>query len=139
MQLQLLLSPFCSVLATMPRITVEAQGTLVHCQPQQLHSVLQNLGLKTTGGDSNDVLSLSANAAKRCMEDFDHLKLSGAASRNFGTAMRTVATRASIADSSLRDTPLGKVLGWIAAAADAHRHLTAGVIAEATAMLHEIM
>ena len=108
----------------------------MHCHQQQLQVVLQNLWI-TDGASASrqDVLGLAADAAKQGLELSHGLKLSGAALRNFGTALRTSAVRALLVDAKLRDTDLLKVLSWISAAADAHRHWTAGIVNEAIAML----
>ena len=77
--------------------------------------------------------SCSANAMlsslRRCFP------LVGPAARNFGTALRVTAVRQQLQHGSIRGVPLLKVLGWVAAAADALRHLTPQGIAEAAVAL----
>ena len=130
------------VLLTMPRITIEYRGAHIHCHLQQLDSVLQKLGIigGSTGTQaSSDVLSHASNAAKLSLENMHGLKLTGAATRSFGTALRCASVRSLVGDTMVRDTSLQKVLGWISAAADANRHLTVGMIDEASSMLHDLI
>ena len=82
---------------------------------------------------------MAACATKTCLEATAHLGLTGPASRCFGTTLRTAAVRNAMQHGMIRDTPLEKVLGWIVAAADAHRHLTNAVFAEAVDEFSHLM
>lgn len=67
--------------------------------------------------NDGDVLSAAADASAACLESCTaNLGLTGAATRNFGTALRTNVLRQSLQGEQLRGTPLVKILGWIAAA-----------------------
>ena len=55
-------------------------------------------------------------------------QLHGPATRNLSTALRAAPTREKLKGATLRGDPLLKILGWIAAADDARRHLTATLV-----------
>ncbi len=57
--------------------------------------------------------------------------IGGQAASNFGTLLRVAEVRQVLGLHALRDKPLGKVVGYISAAADAERHLTEAIVAEA--------
>ena len=61
--------------------------------------------------------------------------LGGDAATCFGTALRVKAVRSHLGDFSVRGHPLLKVASWVAAAADAARHLTVPMINDLLAEL----
>lgn len=90
--------------------------------------------LRLTLGDQTDegILCAATRVASRGLGLVcKSLPIHAPASRSFGTALRTRVVRQRIQGVLVRGEPLAKVLGWIADAADAHRHLSVAVMEEA--------
>ena len=104
----------------MPRVTVEHGGRFVHCGASQLHEVLRQLG---EASPRHDALTIATQVAAGCLHLFAESKLGLAApaASSFRTALRSRQVRAQLGRTSIRGTPLLKILEWIGAAADAQR------------------
>jgi hypothetical protein len=125
----------------MPRITIEANGIFFHCNPSQL-AVVTAQARATQNTQGSDILTRASQAAKEGLEEFAPIGLTGAASRNFSTALRSTQVRRVLLGHSMPgdpDTSVSKALSWVAAAADAQRHLTGSSIEVVLALLKEIM
>ena len=131
----------------MPRLSVAYGGAFVHCTPGQLRGVMRELGITlppTPTKDSmtaevdgalagkDDILSVAQLAGKRLHEVLltKFPLLHGRAVKNFGTCLRAECVRIALQGQIMRGNEVLEYLGYIAAAADAGRHLTATVIAE---------
>ncbi len=136
------MSPCCFLgwqwpVGAMPKVIIEVAGTFVHCNTNQLKSVMTELGLpvggsSTSQGDAS-ILDCADDAAQQLLDLLSRqFPLQGAATRVLGTALRTAQVRGSrLSSMTVRDVPLLKIVGWISSAADAKRHLSRIMIAEA--------
>jgi hypothetical protein len=64
-----------------------------------------------------------------------HCNLQAPGVHSFGTALRAAPVRKRCEEVFVRGIELSKVLGWVSAAADAHRHLSVTLVDEAIAAL----
>ena len=86
---------------------------------------------------SRVILDTTRDAAQLLLDDMvgsTAVGLAGKAVSCFGTALRTKPIRQLFDGESVRELALCKVLGYVAADADAERHLTIPLIHEATAL-----
>ena len=83
-----------------------------------------------------DLSSVAAASAKSCLEAIcADIPIEGRAASNFGTALRAGAVRKRLSECRVRNIPILKLLGFIASAADASRHLTAEIMHDTVSAL----
>ena len=79
----------------------------------------------------------SANSAlNKCVRLFP--TLTGPATTNFATTIRTPPVRALLNGKNLRGTPLAKLVGHMSDAADAGRHLSITILEEIDELLEQV-
>jgi hypothetical protein len=130
------------------RPTVGARGIAVrhgHClahvrtsdEAAQLMITLAKSGAQEAASEPRVSAGAVSNAllGRLCR----HFPLEGAAAKNFSTALRVAAVRQSLSSVVVRGEPLLKWLGWIAQAADALRHLTPELMADAADALAAVL
>ena len=132
----------------MPRVTVEHHGYFIHCSAQQVACVLRQLEDTHVGdqpphavSSAHNILVQAADAAKQVHTGLlaRYPSIKGRAATNFGTLLRVGEVREMVDSAAVRDLPLIKVLGYIADAADAQRHLTPTLIMEAIALVRQLL
>ena len=125
------------------RISIRHGNTVAHVStPEEAVAIMRALASppSSTKAEDAQLLSCASDFSQRSLEALcqAYPQLSGAATRSIGTALRVAQVRSDLCGISVRGTPILKVLGWTAAAADAQRHLTQAVIQEAHSKLLEI-
>ena len=110
----------------MPRVTVEHGGHFIHCGASQVREVLRQL---RDVSPEHDVLKVCCQLPavvgwlKACVDRIGH--------ESFSMALRACQVRDQLGRSTVRGTPLLRVLEWVGAAADAQRHLVPALVLEA--------
>ena len=135
----------------MPRgLTVRiGHGLIYGCNAAEALALVNGTAFEWKGASSTDriqssdltVLQLASTAAKKVHTSLlgSHACIGGRAAKNFGTLLHVAAVRQSCDDLTVRGIPLSKVLGYIAAANDAQRHLTATLIGEAVELVERTL
>ena len=130
-------------LRSMPRVTIKHYGAVIHCSPNQLRTVLDQLGLAAPVANcpsALDVLEHSATATQTMQAAI--LKafpsIDGHATGSFGVTIRVPQVRSFFASHAIRGVPLLKIMGCISSAADAKRHLSPTIIEEALHLMGQL-
>ena len=121
------------------------RGVVHGCTLQQARELLLPCSdhISSATSISPTILDQACAAAKSLHSDLlkSQPDITGRAAKNFGTMLHVASMRSLLSGSNLevRGMPLQQVLGYIASAADAQRHLTSTVISETLDVIAELL